>query len=121
MQDIGPVESNGITAARKKGNANLRPWKKGQSGNPSGRPAGEISITAVIRRKLAELEPGQRKTVCEAMVADWLSHVRSPSARSAGVLANIIIDRIDGKLSTDVNFKGDVKVEIVRFGREDCK
>ena len=31
---------------------NLKPFKKGQSGNPNGRPKGSISITTIIKRLL---------------------------------------------------------------------
>lgn len=35
---------------------NLRPWKKGESGNPSGRPKKTL-ITDALRTRLAEVDP----------------------------------------------------------------
>jgi len=48
----------------------IKPWlfKKGQSGNPSGRPAGSISITAEIKKKLQEIPEGQQKSYLELLI-----------------------------------------------------
>ena len=40
---------------------NLKPFKKGQSGNPRGRPPGTVSITDAIKRKLNEVYPSTKK------------------------------------------------------------
>lgn len=42
----------------------LKPFafKPGESGNPSGRPKGSVSITAGIRKALAEIPPGEKRT-----------------------------------------------------------
>ena len=47
-----------------------KPWlfKKGQSGNPSGRPAGSVSITAEIKKKLQEIPDGQQKSYLELLI-----------------------------------------------------
>lgn len=53
--------------------SNLRPaWKKGQSGNPAGRPVGSISITSMIKKKLEEVPDGQKKTYLEILVSKIL-------------------------------------------------
>ena len=43
-------------------------WKKGESGNPAGRPAGSVSITAEIKRKLQEIPDGQQKSYLELLI-----------------------------------------------------
>lgn len=43
-------------------------WKKGESGNPAGRPAGSVSITAEIKRKLQEVPDGQKKSYLELLI-----------------------------------------------------
>jgi hypothetical protein len=45
-----------------------RPWEKGQSGNPAGRPPGSVSITAEIKRKLQEVPDGQQKSYLELLI-----------------------------------------------------
>jgi len=53
--------------------SNLRPaWKKGQSGNPDGRPVGSISVTSMVKRKLQEIPEGQKKTYLEILVSKIL-------------------------------------------------
>ena len=43
-------------------------WKKGESGNPAGRPPGSISITAEIKKKLLEIPENQQKTILDLLV-----------------------------------------------------
>ena len=43
-------------------------FKKGQSGNPAGRPPGSISITTEIKKKLNEIPEGQKKTYLELLI-----------------------------------------------------
>jgi len=45
-----------------------KPWEKGQSGNPAGRPPGSVSITAEIKRKLQEVPEGQQKSYLELLI-----------------------------------------------------
>ena len=41
---------------------NLKPWKKGQSGNVKGRPKNSESLTVALRELLAEVDPKDGKT-----------------------------------------------------------
>ncbi len=43
-------------------------WKKGESGNPAGRPVGSVSITAEIKKKLQEIPDGQQKSYLELLI-----------------------------------------------------
>ncbi len=43
-------------------------FKKGQSGNPKGRPPGSVSITTEIKKKLGEIPDGQKKTYLELLI-----------------------------------------------------
>jgi hypothetical protein len=45
-----------------------KPWEKGQSGNPAGRPPGSVSITAEIKKKLQEIPDGQQKSYLELLI-----------------------------------------------------
>jgi len=47
-----------------------RPWlfKPGQSGNPGGRPKGSFSFASIVKRKLAEVPAGQKKSYGEGIV-----------------------------------------------------
>ena len=52
----------------KRGDIETR-FKKGQSGNPKGRPAGYISITTEIKKRLQEMPNGQKKTYLELLIS----------------------------------------------------
>jgi len=47
---------------------NMGRFRPGMSGNPTGRPAGVISITAEIKKKLLEVPDGQQKSYLELLV-----------------------------------------------------
>ena len=60
-------------SGRNKGHANLRPWKKGQSGNPGGRPKG---LSEAIRKRSGGDTGPKLIELYEAIAyanADWLA------------------------------------------------
>ena len=38
-------------------NPNTKPWKKGQSGNPAGRPKKEDSLTSLLKAEMERIDP----------------------------------------------------------------
>lgn len=68
-------------------------WKKGESGNPNGRPVGSISIVEGIKHKLMEIEPENKKTYYEL----FLSKLFRKAIKDGDVtLIRDMINRVDG-------------------------
>jgi hypothetical protein len=77
---------------------NNRPWlyKKGQSGNPGGRPKGSKSMKTWVKEKLASMTDDEREVFLEGLpkVDIWKLAEGNPDNTS------------------DVNVKGELKIEI---------
>jgi hypothetical protein len=81
------------TEKKHRGNpANLRPpWKKGQSGNPGGRPKG--SISKFYKMILEEIDKPTKKQMAEIVArAQVKLAMKNPS------FANIVLDRTEGSV-----------------------
>ena len=78
-------------------NPNLRPWKKGQSGNPKGRPTREMQC----RELLAQI--GEHGDEALAIIAEVMRNPRACDAEEIRLkAANSILDRIVGKPTQSV-------------------
>jgi hypothetical protein len=78
-------------------NPNLRPWKKGQSGNPKGRPTREMQC----RELLAQI--GEHGDEALAIIAEVMRNPRAGDAEEIRLkAANSILDRIIGKPTQSV-------------------
>ena len=90
-------------------------WKKGQSGNPNGRPKGSVSIVEGIKKKLLEIEPVNKKTYLELFLSKlFLKAIKEGNEQ----LMKDIINRVDGmpKQSTDLTTNGkDLQTLMVKF------
>jgi hypothetical protein len=73
--------------------ANLRPFPKGVSGNPAGRPPGSVSIVEGIKNKLMEIEPENKKTYLEMFLNKLFAKAIGEGDQQ---LMRDIINRIDG-------------------------
>lgn len=82
-------------------------WKKGQSGNPGGRPKGE-SITAALRAALQREHNGRTiaELIAERLVREALSG-KFPFAKE-------VLDRTDGKVAErhEISGRGGAPVEL---------
>ena len=79
-------------------------WKKGQSGNPEGRPTGGISLVERLKAYLRR-NPGEAEAIIVALVKE-------------GRLGNIIatkelLDRIDGKVVETHKIEGEMPIKIL--------
>lgn len=102
-------------------------FKKGQSGNPSGRPKGAVSVTHWLRewgsmttaqaaelctlyaKELRKHDSGDIPLAGVAALRVWMSIVDEPSP---GLLSHVL-DRIDGAVETKVNSSGETRITVV--------
>lgn len=61
-------ENTDKTENKQRQMANLKPFPKGVSGNPKGRPKGTLSIVGEMKKRLAETPVGWEKTFLELLV-----------------------------------------------------
>jgi len=107
-------------------------FKKGESGNPKGRPRGTLNMAAVLARTLREKviinENGQRKTVTklEAAVKQLVNKAASGDLRALRHLADLVVsaeERAAQALAGDTAFSEDdqkvVQGILERFGNGD--
>jgi len=79
-------------------------WKKGQSGNPRGRPAKGKAMSEELRRLLQRQAPGKKETNLEVIVAKLVA-----LALEGGQLDAIkyICDRLEGRPPQAIELGGD--------------
>lgn len=83
--------------------ANLRPWKRGQSGNPKGRPA-----LPTLREALAEVMSEPTADMPSSLLA-ILRALRDRAVSGDVRAAEVLLDRAYGKpvQQTDITTRGD--------------
>jgi len=85
-------------------------WKKGQSGNPNGRPVGSVSIVEGIKKKLLEIEPENKKTYLDLFLSRYFR--KAIKDGDVGLIRDMI-NRIDGMPKQSVDFEGGaIKIDI---------
>jgi len=89
---------------KNKGHANIEPYKfkPGQSGNPSGRPKGSVSIRTEVRKLLQEAaKEGTADTVAKALATRLIKQAFDGDMKAM----QMVIEHIDGKpqQSIDLN------------------
>lgn len=76
---------------------NNRPWlyKKGQSGNPTGRPKGSKSMKTYIKEKLERMTDVEREEFLD------------------GLDKKTIFEMAEGKPKQDLNFEGEITSKVI--------
>lgn len=88
---------------------NLRPaWKKGQSGNPKGRPKGAISSKTILNRFLSLVEKNVKNPVTgefeDMTVAEVMNLSIIAKARKGDLSAyREVLDRLEGKPQQNID------------------
>lgn len=85
------------------------PFKKGQSGNPKGRPKNTKTFTEVLRQEADELLKDQGITKYEALAKVLFSKAGKGDLKAI----DMIMDRIDGKPRQAVELSGDENKPVV--------
>ncbi len=111
MSDDFSANSEERSEAEQRRLANLKPFVKGQSGNPSGRPK-KKPITEAYERLLTEVVPGDPK---QRTYAEIIALSMMRSAMKGKIQAAIeVTDRTEGRPSqaVDMNHSGNVGVNV---------
>ncbi len=106
MEIVNIDKQPGNSQGRGKG----KPFRKGQSGNPKGRPKKELCLTEALREELQNVSPadasGQNRTWMQLIVeATMRLAIKGNSAALKEVW-----ERVDGKVKDNVNVEGGIKV-----------
>jgi len=97
----------------KKQNDNL--FKKGQSGNPNGRPKGTVSVVSKIKSKLKKIPKGQKHSYLNLLVERIFKDAIQDGNEQ---MIKLICQYVDGmpKQSTDLTTNGkDLETVLVKF------
>ena len=89
--------------------ANLKKWKKGQSGNPKGHPGNKLSITAKQREMLPLPCPYSKK---EETWLEWLADKGMALAGENPTYYHELMDRLEGKVVQPIGGEGVVTLRV---------
>jgi hypothetical protein len=101
-----------MTDKQRNNSENLKPWKKGQSGNPAGRPKKADSLTSLLKDEMERIDPS------DAEGRTWNERIVLATLRLAeqGVPAALkeVWERIEGKVRQDIGVDVEVNAEMHR-------
>jgi len=72
---------------------NLKPFRKGQSGNPAGRSKGAVDLLAILNEHLVEVDPATKLQAGWELMAAMLAQGKAGNVKAAA----LILERLHGK------------------------
>ena len=103
----------------------LTPFKKGQSGNPNGRPKGVLNSKTILERFLSiekKMQNPLNNTIENLSIAELLTLKQIANAMNGDLSAyKEIIDRLEGKSQSKVDVTTDgkeIKGTVFQWGNE---
>lgn len=85
---------------KKKGNPN---WKKGESGNPKGRPPKILSVTSLVKEELEKIDPTTGKNKAQLLAETIVDQSITGNVKAFKEL----LDRVEGKVPQAIKHQGD--------------
>lgn len=97
------------TAPKQRG----RPFPKGVSGNPDGRPAGSISLITLLKQRLELVGPDQKRSIAE----HFIDNVMQDALEGNEVARKIVFQYIEGmpKQNVDLGIDKEGLAELTLF------
>lgn len=82
-----------------------RPWPKGVSGNPKGRPTKEHTLTSLIKEELQAIEPKTQETYERLLARAMVRGGVASAAKGHDALAKVILERTEGKVPDIIDLR----------------
>src|SRR6476646_4936418 len=101
MDPVSRAQSSNIS---EKSLANLKPWKKGQTGNPAGRPK-KLHVTRIYERLLAKSQ--NRQEIAESLMATLTS-----KGMAKVLLLREMAERTEGKVAQEISVDGNITLSL---------
>ena len=86
-------ENTQINQKKRRGAPEKYLWKKGQSGNPAGKPKGSYSLVSLLKKQLEDIPAGHKKTYGQIIIDRIFNKAISEGNEQ---IIKLIINYIDG-------------------------
>lgn len=88
---------------QKKGKPRGKPFKPGQSGNPAGKPPGTLSLVGLLKKRLAEIHPDQKRSFAEVFIDNVIQDAMDLDGPSRKLIMNYIEGMPKQQMLIDTN------------------
>lgn len=117
-------ESNDQPEKKKKKLPRGRPWQKGQSGNPKGRPPVRVDVTTQFVEAMAERIPERIRVALSDKIGReipkrwtylqlWARRMRDDACNGDHNISKFIWERLEGKVKEQISHSFETPLEVV--------
>ena len=82
--------------------SNLKPFKKGSSGNPGGRTRGEVDMLGILNELLAATDPASKQSKARALMAAWIAAGIDGDTKAIGQIVDRQYGRVESRMERSV-------------------